>query len=164
MKFHKVLIAILSLVLLVPSISAVTYQKFNPMEFDKPDLVIVGLSHHPDTVMWQNVICCTVKNIGNTTVTGFVDLKVEIKRVYFGIFLNNKSIQHYSVNMYSTHGLPPGESWEQDFALDIDLPFWGFFRLYCWVNPNHTIEESNYSNNFYQQQVHVRFGNWIGAI
>lgn len=131
---------------------------------EKADLVIEGLSHFPDTVQYQNRICCVIKNIGNKTVTGDIDLKVEIKRVYFGIFLNNNSVRHYFVSMWSTHGLPPGESTEVDFATDVNLPFWGFFRFYCWVNPNQTVEESNSSNNFFLQQVHVKVGQWTKAI
>ncbi|MBE3122111.1 MAG: hypothetical protein IMZ53_01215 [Thermoplasmata archaeon] len=130
----------------------------------KPDLIIEGLGTIPTDIIFDNWVYCVVKNIGSGTANDFIDVKVEIKRVLFGLFLINKTIFNSFANVRTPDGYSPGETVDIYFAIDYQLPSWGFFRIYCWVNPDKRIEEENYDNNFYVQDVFVLFGDWVKAL
>ena len=130
----------------------------------KPDLIIEGLGTRPANTPPHNWVYCVVKNIGTGTANDFIDVKVEIKRVLFGVFLINKTLRSYFANGWSSGGLPPNNATGIEFTMDYHLPSWGFYRIYCWVNPDKRIEEENYDNNFYVQDVFVLFGDWVKAL
>ena len=133
----------------------------------KPDLIIEGLGTRPTNTPPHNWVYCVVKNIGSGTAYDFIDVKVEIKRVLFGVFLINKTLRSYFANGWSSGGLPPNNATGIEFAMDYELPSWGFFRIYriyCWVNPDKRIEETDYNNNFYTEDVFVLFGDWVKAL
>jgi len=133
----------------------------------KPDLIIEGLGTRPDDeIYFQNWVYCVVKNIGSGTANDFIDVKVEIKRVLFGVFLINKTLRSYFANGWSSGGLPPNNATGIEFTMDYQLPqcLFRIYRIYCWVNPDKRIEEENYDNNFYVQDVLVFFSDWEKAL
>jgi hypothetical protein len=130
----------------------------------KPDLIIEDLGTRPTNTPPHNWVYCVIKNIGSGTAYDFIDVKVEIKRVLFGLFLINKTIFNSFANVRTPDGYSPGETVDIKFAIDYQLPSWGFFRIYCWVNPDKRIDEENYDNNFYVQDVFVLFGDWEKAL
>jgi len=131
---------------------------------EKPDLIITGLGTVQADDFVHNRVYCVVKNIGSENANNFIDIKVQIKRVLFGVFPINKTLYHYFANRWDSGGLPPNSTMGVNFTMDYRLPAWGFFRIYCQVNPDKRIEESNYDNNFYTQDVFVLFGNWERAL
>jgi hypothetical protein len=130
----------------------------------KPDLLIDGLGTTPANTFPLNWVYCVVKNIGSGTAYGDIEVKVEIKRVIFGMFLINKTLNSFFTSGWSSSGLSPNNTTSSKFTMDYRLPSWGFFRLYCWVNPDKRIEETDYNNNFYTQDVLVFFGDWKKAL
>jgi len=130
----------------------------------KPDLIIEGLGTTPTNTPPHNWVYCVVRNIGSGTAYDDIEVKVEIKRVIFGMFLINKTLRSFFASGWSSSGLPPNNTTGLEFAIDYELPSWGFYRIYCWVNPDKRIEEENYDNNFYVQDVLVLFGDWVKAL
>jgi hypothetical protein len=130
----------------------------------KPDLIITGLGTTPTNTPPHNWVYCVVKNIGSGTAYDDIEVKVGIKRVLFGMFLINKTLRSFFASGWSSSGLPPNNTTSSKFAMDDQLPSWGFFRIYCQVNPDKRIDEENYDNNFYVQDVFVTFGNWEKAL
>jgi len=141
-------------------------EKLASTEAGKPDLIIEGLGTRPANIYFLNWVYCVVKNIGIGSVTAydFIDVKVEIKRVFLGVFLINKTLKTFFASGLSSGGLPPNNTTGIEFTMDYHLPSWGFYRIYCWVNPDKRIEEENYDNNFYVQDVFVLFGDWVKAL
>ena len=131
----------------------------------KPDLIIEGLGTIQANDFIHNWVYCVVKNIGNGS-TNYLDLKVHIKRVLFGMFLINKTLRSFYMNSWSSDSLLPNETTGARFAMDYQLPqgWFRIYRIYCWVNPDKRIEEENYDNNFYVQDVLVLFGDWEKAL
>ena len=132
----------------------------------KPDLIIIGLGTIQADDFIDNEVYCVVKNIGSETANGFIDVKVEIKRVLFGVFLINKTLRHFFVSCLESGGLPPNNTTHIDFTMDYRLPqcLFRIYRIYCWVNPDKRIEETDYNNNFYTQDVFVFFSDWEKAL
>jgi len=130
----------------------------------KPDLMIEGLGIESSNLPYEYDVFCVVKNIGSENANDFIDVKVEIKRVFFGVFLINKTLRSFFANCLSSGGLPPNETTNIEFAGDYQLPAWGFYRIYCQVNPDKRIEETDYNNNFYTQDVLVLFGDWVKVL
>ncbi|MCK5261174.1 MAG: hypothetical protein KAJ44_03260 [Thermoplasmatales archaeon] len=57
-------------------------------------------------------------------------------------------------------GLDPGETIDIAFTTSVYLPRFGFYLFSCEVNPQLTIDEGKYSNNFYSEKSFAIFGNW----
>jgi len=129
-----------------------------------PDLVIEGLGTKPSTMPYEYIVFCRFKNIGSGVAYDFIDLRVEVKRVFLGLFLINKTIYSTFANTRRVGGYAPGETGTIEFDYTSYLPAWGFFRIYCYINPNKRIEEENYDNNLYIRDVFVFFGDWVKAI
>jgi len=134
----------------------------------KPDLIIIGLGTRPANTPPHNWVYCVVKNIGIGSVTAydFIDVKVEIKRVFLGVFLINKTLKTFFASGLSSGGLPPNNATGIEFTTDRRLPqgWFRIYRIYCWVNPDKRIEETDYNNNFYTQDVFVFFSDWVKAL
>lgn len=166
-KNYKISSIMLVLGLLcVPSISAVviprisenkvTFERQTPLNSGKPDLAMDSIGFVPigdAQVDW--VVDCSIINIGNGTAYGDINLAYTIRRLFSFIPVQSDTL--YS----SQSGLPPGQ-WT-DFALSSNkvLPKFGFFRVTCEVNPDRTINESNYDNNKGAQNFLVLFGYWL---
>jgi len=132
----------------------------------KPDLIIEGLGTIQAEDFIDNEVYCVVKNIGSGTAYDDIEVKVEIKRVIFGVFLINKTLRSFYASGWSSSGLPPNNTTSLEFAMDDQLPqgWFRIYRIYCQVNPDKRIEEENYDNNFYVQDVFVLFGDWEKAL
>ena len=132
----------------------------------KPDLIIIGLGTIQADDFIDNEVYCVVKNIGSGTAYDDIEVKVEIKRVLLGVFLINKTLRHFFASGWSSSGLPPNNTTGMKFAMDYQLPqcLFRIYRIYCWVNPDKRIEETDYNNNFYTQDVLVFFSDWEKAL
>ena len=118
---------------------------------EKPDLIATNIfqsTYHGDFGVFHSVVV-EVQNIGNATANGSkLQFHVAIQRLLLGIFpLKSIFIEKSSPIQFD---MPPG--FQFDFPIDytptlFGIPF-GFYKLNCTVNPNKTIEESNYTNNF----------------
>ncbi|MBE3141332.1 MAG: hypothetical protein IMZ53_12230 [Thermoplasmata archaeon] len=132
----------------------------------KPDLIIEGLGTIQADDFIHNKVYCVVKNIGSENANNFIDVKVHIKRVIFGVFLINKTLDSFFANRWDSGGLPPNSTTGVNFTKDYQLPqgWFRIYRIYCQVNPDKRIEETDYNNNFYTQDVLVFFSDWEKAL
>jgi len=141
-------------------------EKLASTEAGKPDLIIEGLGTRPANIYFLNWVYCVVKNIGSGTAYDDIEVKVEIKRVIFGVFLINKTLRSFYASGWSSSGLPPNNTTSLEFAMDDQLPqgWFRIYRIYCQVNPDKRIEETDYNNNFYTKDVLVLFSDWEKAL
>ncbi|HVQ00640.1 MAG TPA: CARDB domain-containing protein [Candidatus Thermoplasmatota archaeon] len=121
----------------------------------KPDLIATNIfqSTYYDDFRIYHSVTVEVQNIGNATANGSkLQFHVAIQRLLLGIFpLKSIFIEKSSPIQFD---MPPG--FQFDFPIDytptlFGIPF-GFYKLNCTVNPNKTIEESNYTNNFIEKR------------
>jgi len=109
----------------------------------KPDLIVSKIYRDriPDTPNF--CIYAVIKNIGTETAIGTFYLHDEIRKLFFG------SITHSETHILGINELKPGAVYEYFLGTEWDLiPYFYFFiKLSCTVNPEKTIEESNYCNN-----------------
>jgi len=133
---------------------------------EKPDLIIIGLGTIQADDFIHNKVYCVVKNIGSENANNFIDVKVHIKRVIFGVFLINKTLDSFFANRWDSGGLPPNSTTGVNFTMDYQLPqgWFRIYRIYCQVNPDKRIEETDYNNNFYTKDVLVLFSDWEKAL
>jgi subtilase family serine protease len=121
----------------------------------KPDLIITNISQdtYDGDFGVYHYVSVEVQNIGNGTANGSkLQFHVCTQRLIFGILpLKSVSIEESS---HIHFDMPPG--FKSDFWIGytptlFGIPF-GFYKLNCTVNPNKTIEESNYTNNFIEKR------------
>lgn len=125
---------------------------------EKPDLIIVDIVTKP-VYPEEDKYLCRVKNVGNGTVTAdeFIDVHITVKRLFLGIF-PFRTVRSYQVGGNYGNGLSPGETIDILFAYESDLPVYGIYRYDCVVNPDHSIDESNYGNNVFSKTYNAFFG------
>jgi len=109
----------------------------------KPDLIVSSIYRDriPDTPNY--CVYAVIKNIGTETATGTFYLHDEIKRLFFG------DIIHSETHILGLNELKPGAVYQYFLGYEWDIVpyFYLLYRLKCTVNPEKTIEESNYCNN-----------------
>ena len=120
----------------------------------KPDLIIEDIVFKPDNFLYYDDVFLRVKNIGDTKNIGTFNFVVVIKRMLFGLIPIN-TVRTFKV----WHGtmIEPGEAEDLLFANTGYLPILGFFKFYCTVNPDQTIDEEYYFNNHYTETFLVIF-------
>jgi hypothetical protein len=111
----------------------------------KPDLIVEGIGSvkEPEVNIYSIVV--NIKNIGNESANGTFYVHYEVRRLLF--------FGHITISGNRTspvYELKPGDVYQYNFGPQSHyLPFLGFFiGLNCTVNPEKTIEESNYDNNY----------------
>jgi len=122
----------------------------------KPDLIIEDIITKPDNPL-EDKFFCRVKNVGNATIMEIIDVDVIVKRLFLGIF-PIRTVRSYHVGGNNGDGLSPGETRDFLFAYGSYLPIRGIYRYNCVVNPDHSIDESNYNNNFFSKTYNAFFG------
>jgi len=123
----------------------------------KPDLIVDGIGRVPEPDYNLYSIVVNIKNIGNETANGTFSVHYDVKRLlFFG------RIVHSVTRELDLHELKPVEVHQHCFGLQSQVfPAFGiFFELNCTVNPEKTIEESNYDNN----NLVIRYFNLFGFI
>jgi hypothetical protein len=91
-----------------------------------------------------------VNNTGNASSNGSLHYHITAQKFLFGIIpLKNLKFESNMSAAYFT----PGKTFECTvFYNFFDLYFFsiGFYKLTCTINPHHSIQESNYDNNYIQ--------------
>ena len=124
----------------------------------KADLIITDIVIKPGHFPYERDLYCQVENIGDTKTEGIIELHIVVKHMLFGLF-PIKTIKTYDIS----HGLviDPGEIEDLLFADARDIPSFGFFKFFCIVNPDQTIEEEFYFNNIYDERFLIIFSQFI---
>ena len=123
-----------------------------------PDLVIEQfvVSHHGDYPHYPGSIEAVIKNVGNVS-TEFTEFSVWY---WIGRLISLGQVGPSGTNglMYTT--LRPGDWAGVPLISERDTPKFGIFIIKAVVNPERTIQESNYDNNKYWHLAKVFFGRW----
>lgn len=154
------MILVLALIV-IPSINALTVtgttinKKQVPSNSGESDLIIESINY--GTIgdgQDVHVVGGMIKNIGDAPAIGDIGISYTIRRL--PSMINVKSSTGY---MHG--GIMPGTDVSFTIGDAHGLPAFGFFRVTCEVNPNHSIGESNYDNNQASQNFLVLFQVWI---
>lgn len=125
----------------------------------KPDLVIEDIFLWPSNFPYEYHFEYSVKNIGDSPIYSFL-LKTYIQ-IRWMIFGSIPLFFIYSKNRFdSIGGLRPGDIIDIPFASCDSLPKFGSFRFSLTINPDKTIDESNFDNNKLSEDWFVFFGQW----
>jgi hypothetical protein len=112
----------------------------------KPDFVIVNISPYCHDIPVATHVACWVVDIGNATAYGSITIDASITWMFLGR-VPIVQLRSFHYNEDYDYGFPTGVKIPFQFAPISKIPKFGCFRFDCTVNPNKTIEESNYSNN-----------------
>jgi hypothetical protein len=122
----------------------------------KPDLIVLRIGFAPSGNNGRDMVAyATIKNIGDLKVVENLYLKYTFTRLIYKIITNIDTTW-----MWIGGGLEPGEEVYWDLISEDRLLKFGFFEFKCTINPNKTIEESNYDNNELSQKYIAFFGQW----
>lgn len=136
-KCLTTIIVILSILMCIPAVES---------SIGKPDLIIKniiveGYGHHAPP---YQQLCCRVKNIGDAP----VDETIYVTIIVYGIFIFPiRRIEIFEGFEKLVGELSRGETIDIIFAYERDFPILGFFLFNGKVNPDRTIDESNFLNN-----------------
>jgi len=126
----------------------------------KPDLVIEDMVIKPGNFPNEQEFFCRVKNIGDVIAEKTIFVSVDIRMCFLFGMLPVYLIGTFDGGGNFVPGLFPGDTIDIVFAYSYDLPRFGFYLFSCEVNPQLTIDEGKYSNNFYSEKSFAIFGNW----
>ena len=145
------------IILLIPSTIAITKEKIKSINYEQflknstdnlPDLVIEDIFIEPGNLPeWRNYYA-TVKNIGNGTTEGAIYAFVDIESEWYFI---GKKIKEETLKYTDKYKEPlaPNQTLkikliDNDYFVDTYK-----FKFEVTINPDNTIEESNYENNVF---------------
>jgi hypothetical protein len=142
----------------VPILSATTVSSDKPLTATV-DLVIKNMGFYEGYKdgCWELNAYAVVENLGDSNVTMPIELTWTIQR------LTTQKIVA-SGTVYFTDTMPSGGWAEQELTHARHLPNFGLFIMTCEVNPNHTINETNYDNNIHSGLFLSLFGTWFPKI
>ena len=120
----------------------------------KPDLIIEDIKKWSSTMPYRYEIGCVVKNIGDANSDGTIELRVVVTHMLFGLI---PTITVRTFKLGHTIGIEPGEAEDLFFAECGQLPIFGFYKFFCTVNPDQTIDEEYYFNNHHSETFLVIF-------
>ena len=127
---------------------------------EKPDFIIDDIFLWPSNTPDEYNFECSVKNIGNSTNEwNNLEINVKIKWMFLGS-IPLLSIASYTESHFIQGVIKSGETINLSFASCDRLPIFGSYRFYLTVNPNKTIDESDYDNNKCSEAWKVFFGQW----
>ena len=112
----------------------------------KPDFFIAEISPYCHDIPIATHMACWVVEIGNATAYGSITIHASITWMFLGRF-PVVQIRSFNYSEEYDHGFPTGVRIPFQFAPISRIPKFGCYRFDCTVNPHHTIEESNYTNN-----------------
>jgi hypothetical protein len=131
-------------------------EKPSSMVTGKPDLIVLNMGFAPYGDNGRDMVACaTIKNIGDLKVVEDLYLKYTFTRLIYKTITNIDTTW-----MYIGGGLKPGAEVYWSLIYEGELPKFGFFEFKCTINPNKTIEESNYDNNELSQKYLAFLGHW----
>lgn len=117
-----------------------------------PDLIIKDIFTGPGWYPFVTDYLVRVKNIGEKEADGWIDINVKITVEWklLGI-IPMKETYNIETGFRKFPPIQPGET--EDFAFTSNEYFndRGKCSFSAVINPDHTMEESNYSNNFYEE-------------
>ena len=149
-------------ILLLPSTLAIEQESFNRNDL-LPDLVPWGFSFYSEFAggFPPDYAYFSFKNIGEATAYGDIPINITIIRLLFGRY-EIKTTYSTEYSYPNSDGLAPDKfgSWWFHSCKYI-TPRSGFYQFNSYVNFNESIEESNYSNNFYSVRYLYLFGYYI---
>ena len=125
----------------------------------KADLIIEKIIIEPGHFPGEKVFYCIIRNVGDKTIYD-VDAKIILQKYILGI-IPYKVFETYHRSRTISAGLQPNQTTSLPITSDDELPKFGWYVFKCEVNPDHAIEEWNYSNNFYNGKYFVFFGRWF---
>ncbi len=136
-----------------------TFLPFVNASEGKPDLVIDDIIYWPCEFPGEYKFKYSLKNIGDTPIYNFdYETYFKIQWMLFG------KIPLFTIRAHLESGylsrLLPGDIANIDFVTCAGLPRFGVYRFSLIINPNLTIEESNYDNNKFVENWMVFFGEW----
>lgn len=165
-KRVSVLTLVLIVFICVTPVIAMPIMKQTPQEDiiaqtsneDLPDLIIeqFGVAYHGDYPHYPGSIEADVKNVGNAS-TGFTEFSVWY---WIGRLISLGQVGPSGTNGLVITTLRPGDSTGVPLISERDTPKFGIFIIRAVVNPERTIQESNYENNNCWQLAKVFFGRW----
>jgi hypothetical protein len=126
---------------------------------DKPDLVIEDIFLWSSNEPGKYEFDYSLQNIGSIPIY-FFDLVIhhKIQWLLFG------RIPLFTIDAHTQTGnlevLIPGKPFNNTFISCDSLPKFGSYRFTLTVNPNKTIDESDYSNNKYSEDWTAFLGQW----
>ncbi|UCD14577.1 MAG: hypothetical protein JSW60_03935 [Thermoplasmatales archaeon] len=144
----KLIIGLLfALMLLLPSSVALSNSTQYSRDNELPDLVVTDIYPYTHCIPVATNMACWIKNKGDSTAVGSIDVGLIVWRMVFGII----PIKVYEdIESETTNGLNPGGKVQFQFNY---LPSKGLriYRFDCYVNVYNRTEESNYDNNHYSE-------------
>jgi hypothetical protein len=119
-----------------------------------PDLIIEDLVISPGHQPGDEEYWLKLKNIGNASTPSNkgIDITVTVRWKIFGI-LPSIIVRQYETSFWRDGGLAPGDTAGITFTSNYLMPFFGFYWIYCKINPYGRISESNTRNNAYTETV-----------
>ena len=123
----------------------------------KPDLIIEDIVFEPDIFLYREDVFLRVRNIGDTKNIETIEFVVVVFRMLFGLI----PIYVETSKTWCGTVIEPGKAKDLLFENTEYLPTLGFFKLYCTVNPDQTIDEEYYFNNHYTETFLVIFKSWV---
>ena len=125
-----------------------------------PDLVINDIFLWPSDTPHEYHFECSIINQGNPT-NEWNDIEINVKIKW--MFLGKIPLLTIASNTGSNHLqgiIGTGERINLSFASCDRLPKFGSYRFILEVNPNETVDESNYDNNKYSEDWKVFLRDW----
>lgn len=127
-----------------------------------PDLIIEDIYyylHDPGSPFYY--VEADIKNQGDAYVYEGVTVEFTVVKTIFWFF-NLKIIYDNIETKHFYGGLAPGETRTIFLSVgDFDLPIFGFFKFNAGINLDKKIDESNYNNNKFTEQVFCFFAMWF---
>ena len=126
----------------------------------KPDLIITNLwfeynGFYPFPPC-THYIGVTVKNIGDEKVEEDENISITII-VKKWLFIK---VENYKIKIKG--GLEPGKRKKSPYSAICDSDYFpGFYKFECYVNPDKTIDESDYLNNDFKEHTLYLHAFWI---
>jgi hypothetical protein len=125
----------------------------------KPDLIVTNIIFRPTNLPpwpWASIYV-RIRNIGNGKVNENEDIKISIIVMKWKYF---RYLTYKTYDFVIEGGLDTGK--RKEYLIDYDRYYSpGLYWFNCTVNPDKTIEESNYLNNYYSERDFHSIFLWI---
>ena len=126
-----------------------------------PDLIVEDIVIRTGSFPREWDFNCIIRNVGTEIIYEYISLDVVIVQYFLGI-IPIKIIDTLERGVTVTSGVAPNERTTIPIICDEFLPEFGWYVFKCEVNRDHSIEESNYGNNFYNEGFFRLFERWFG--
>ncbi|MBU1940992.1 MAG: hypothetical protein KKC68_04400 [Candidatus Thermoplasmatota archaeon] len=161
MKKKTIIGILLALIVVIPSVSASNIAENVKLNVGSdgshvivlPDLIIEDIDKIYENP-YLSEYYCLVRNIGNTESEDIIIVEVEVieEWLLFGL-IPMTEIHNFRAGDNYAPFLLPGESIGIVFAFSDKFHAGSTLKFSAEVNPEHTIEELDYNNNFYEEEM-----------